>query len=99
MRETYGEEHVGTHLASLLTKSPNPGVSTTVRRRRTPSSSISAVVSKSVQKRTGARTCANALDSDGFRTLGAGRDGLLGWIERGVEEGINEGRLAKARLA
>lgn len=30
-----------TYLSSLLTKSPNPGVSTTVRRRRTPFSSMS----------------------------------------------------------
>ena len=31
----------GTHLSSLFTKSPNPGVSTTVRCRRTPFSSMS----------------------------------------------------------
>lgn len=33
--------YLQTHLSSLLTKSPKPGVSTTVRRRRTPFSSIS----------------------------------------------------------
>ena len=32
------------HLSSLLTKSPNPGVSTTVKRRRTPFSSMSEVI-------------------------------------------------------
>jgi hypothetical protein len=35
---------MGPHDTSLLTKSPKPGVSTTVRRRRTPFSSMSALV-------------------------------------------------------
>lgn len=35
---------IGRQESSLLTKSPKPGVSTTVRRRRTPFSSISALI-------------------------------------------------------
>ena len=35
---------IGRHESSLLTKSPKPGVSTTVNRRRTPFSSISALI-------------------------------------------------------
>src|SRR4051794_23560426 len=35
---------IGRQDSSLLTKSPKPGVSTTVRRRRTPASSISALI-------------------------------------------------------
>src|SRR5215469_4527377 len=35
---------IGPQDASLLTKSPKPGVSTTVRRRRTPFSSMSALI-------------------------------------------------------
>ena len=35
---------IGPHEFSLLTKSPKPGVSTTVSRRRTPFSSISALI-------------------------------------------------------
>lgn len=35
---------MGLHDSSLLTKSPKPGVSTTVRRRRTPASSMSALI-------------------------------------------------------
>ena len=34
----------GPYESSLLTKSPNPGVSTTLRRKRTPFSSISAEI-------------------------------------------------------
>ena len=49
------EEYMTTasHLSSLLTKSPNPGVSTTVRRRRTPFSSISVKSHYSVTTRAG----------------------------------------------
>jgi hypothetical protein len=42
------EEH-NANLSSLLTKSPKPGVSTTVKRRRTPFSSISVVLQFSGQ--------------------------------------------------
>lgn len=35
---------IGPHEASLLTKSPKPGVSTTVKRNRTPFSSMSALI-------------------------------------------------------
>src|SRR6478609_3817974 len=35
---------IGRQDSSLLTKSPKPGVSTTVRRRRTPASSMSALM-------------------------------------------------------
>lgn len=45
------------------------------------------------------QTCSNALDGDRLWTLVGGRQRLLGRVKRRVEEGVNEGRLAKAGFA
>ena len=38
--------------------------------------------------------CRDGFDVDRFRTLGRWVEHALGWIQRGVEEGVYEGRLA-----
>ena len=41
----------------------------------------------------------NALDGDGLGPLRGRRDGLLGRVERAVEQGVDQGRLSETRLA
>lgn len=44
-------------------------------------------------------TSTNALNGNSLRTLCAGRESLLGRVETGVEQGVNECGLAETRLA
>lgn len=50
-------------------------------------------------QRKAARTRADALNGDGLGTLCRGRELLLGRVEGGVEEGVDECRLAESGLA
>ena len=47
----------------------------------------------------GIRTSTDALNGDSLRTLRAWRQRLLGRVQAGVEEGVNERGLAEPRLA
>ena len=90
------------NLSSLLTKSPKPGVSTTVRCRRTPFSSMSDGMhlnGKRRKKKREQRTCTDAFNGDCLWMLSGGGERLFGRVERGVEESVNERRLSEARFA
>jgi hypothetical protein len=94
-----------TYLSSLLTKSPKPGVSTTVRRRRTPFSSMSknrlrwSMWRRRNGEGRGLFTGADALDGDGLGPFCVRCGRLLGRIEHGVEEGVDQGRFSQAGFA
>ncbi len=101
-----------THDSSLFTKSPKPGVSTTVNLSLTPPSSMSvrtsspSSASRSALLRSSARpprrplrTRTNLLDLHGPSAVRPGEWQLLGPVQRRLEEGVDEGRLAKAGFA
>lgn len=100
-----------THHSSLLTKSPKPGVSTTVSLRRTPFSSISVLRSVRVwvgrcarvsgpnSRPRSALTSANRLDVDSLATVRSGLGDNLGLVKFGLEKSVDERRLAETRLA
>jgi hypothetical protein len=96
-------EMEGSHLSSLFTKSPKPGVSTIVSFRRTPFSSISRdmqnVSTRMIKATSGPLTSADALDGNGARTLLRGLERRLARVERGLEERIDECGLSESRLA
>lgn len=105
-----GERIVMTHHSSLLTKSPKPGVSTTVSLRRTPFSSISVLQSVRVwvgcararppnARPHSALTSADGLDVDSLATVRSGLGDDLGLVELGLEKSVDERRLAETRLA
>ena len=97
-----------TDLSSLFTKSPKPGVSTTVSFKRTPFSSISvqplsAFKSSLITRRCQATT-SQLTSTGGFNlyrpaSICAWRWDLLGMVELGLEEGIDQGGFAETGLA
>ena len=54
---------------------------------------------RSNEERRGLFTGADALDGDGLGAFCVRRGGLLGRIEHGVEEGVDQGRLSQAGFA
>ena len=84
------------HLSSLFTKSPKPGVSTTVSLNRTPFSSMSAEID-SIVTVFGRSTCGGSGSLRGYSAVlrGEPTSGGCGVLE----ERIDERRLAQPRLA
>lgn len=97
------------HPSSLLIKSPNPGVSTTVRRSLTPFSSISVEGGQSFgstsrttngpKKKESIRTGGDGFDGDGLRTVVVRLRDVLFRVQGRVEEGVDQGRLAETGFA
>jgi hypothetical protein len=44
------------------------------------------------------RTCADALDGNGLRPLGARREGFLWLVESSIEQGVDESRFSQTRF-
>ena len=91
------------HLSSLLTKSPNPGVSTTVKRRRTPFSSMSEVIPISnydfICREKELHTSTDAFNWNGLRPLRRRGKNFFLRIEGSIKQSVDERRLSQSRFA